>query len=104
MAILIRRPTLIFKVAARRADTFTGAAQVPRASLVRAVQAAIASRTMGQIKVHHLDFTTIPAVTRCAVKVTVPRKERQRFIAEFGGVFNTITAESHPVQWCFMEF
>jgi hypothetical protein len=104
MAILIRRPTLIFKVAARRADTFTGAAQVPRQSLVRAIQAAIAARPMGRIAVHHLDFTSTPAATRCAVKVTVPRKERQRFIAEFGGVFTTTTAEYHPVQWCFMEF
>ena len=104
MAILNRRPRLVFRLAPRRADTFTGEAQVPRARLVRAVQAAVSSRNLNKIKVHHLDFASTPAATRCAVKVTVPRSERQRFIAEFGGLFTTSTSEGFPVQWCFMEF
>ena len=104
MAILTRRPKLIFKAASRRADTFTGTTQVPAASLQRTVQTQIALRPMGKIRVHHMEFATNSLATRCMVKVTVPRSERQRFIASFGGLFTAKTSEQHLVQWCFMEF
>jgi hypothetical protein len=104
MAILTRRPKLIFKAASRRADTFTGTTQLPAASLLRTVLTQIALRPMGKIRVHHMEFATNSLATLCMVKVTVPRTERQRFIAEFGGLFKTETTEKHRVEWCFMEF
>jgi hypothetical protein len=51
-----------------------------------------------------MEFDTNSLATRCMVKVTVPRSERQRFIASFGGLFKAKTKEQHIVQWCFMEF
>ena len=104
MAILIRRPTLKFRLAPRRADTFTGTSRVPCSRLVRATMAAHALRNMGKIRVHSFNFTTAPAATRCIVKATVPRAERQRFIAEFGGQTTTTTHEGHLVHVFFMEF
>ncbi len=104
MAILTRRPKLIFKAASRRADTFTGTTQVPRPSLLRTIHAQLALHPMGRIKTHHLEFATTATATRCMVKVCVPRTDRQRFIAEFGGLFKTETIEKHRVEWCFMEF
>jgi hypothetical protein len=105
MATIQRRPPLVFRVAASRADTFTGTSPVPRLSLVRAVQAALALRHMGKIKVRNLEFASTPKETRCIVKVSHPRTERQRFIAEFGGFFTTETAtEHHVIRWYFIEF
>jgi hypothetical protein len=105
MATIQRRPPLLFKVASARPDTFTGTSPVPRSSLVRAIQAALSLRHMGKIKVRNLEFSSTPKETRCIVKVSHPRTERQRFIAEFGGLFTTETAiEKHVIKWYFMEF
>ncbi|NMC04204.1 MAG: hypothetical protein GYA24_03285 [Candidatus Lokiarchaeota archaeon] len=104
MAILIRRPTLLFRLAPRRTDTFTGEAQVARASLLRAVSSSLALCSMGKIRVHSFNFATTPAATRCIVKALVPRSERQRFIVGFGGHITTTTHEGHPVSIFFMEF